>query len=158
MAPDPRSPINPIPVSHKPVTLPRSVRDVGHFVAWNALFGGVFLAMSLAAFVAFTGAGCTSTPSPDPDHGVSNASYRDCLTRTDTNLTQIVSKLTQLRDEDRARPLAIGGPRHSEDWWDAELREAIQTQKLVEATLSGSNVPAPSPLPTLPTGAPGPGK
>lgn len=156
MAPDPQSPVtHPQPVGRSsPLTGSRKPKvDVLYFLVWNAFFGLTLLVMACGASVAFS-MGCSSTPAPDPDHGVSSASYRQCLTRTDTNLKQLVAKIQALRDEDLKRPVVIGdlasGPRHSATWWEAELREATETLKLVEATLSGSNVqPTPAPTSTV---------
>lgn len=176
MAPDPTSPLHPIPVGRpsggggggnggvflfvgdRPPggVLERVCGDGLYFFLWNAAFVAIFAAMCLACAVAFTGlAGCASTPTPDPNNGVSPASYRQCLTRTDTNLDQALPKLEALAAEDLNRPVVIGdlssGSRHSAAWWEAELRELRQTSQLVKATLAGyATVPTPAPTSSPP--------
>lgn len=73
---------------------------------------------------------CTTVPNT----GVSLDSYRLAVTRADTNLSGIVAKLKALKADDQNQAT----PRHSTDWWDAQIGLADDTLHLLDATLSGS--------------------
>ncbi len=84
------------------------------------------LAMALPA--------CKSTPTVDPDNGVSTASYRQCIAKGESNLASISSRLQVAREQDQEKPI----PAHSVAWWDAQIDEVKETGNLFHSTLQGS--------------------
>lgn len=90
----------------------------------------------LAATFAAGLAACSSTPTPDPDHGVSPASYRSAIQQADTNVRQLVTKWRDLQAADQARPVAQ--QLRPASWWAAEIHEAEATERLLADTLLGS--------------------
>lgn len=75
------------------------------------------------------------TTTPDPDNGVSNASYRQCITRVETNTAAICSRLKVAKAQDLANPKPV----HASDWWDALIGEEQATDDLCVGTLKGAN-------------------
>lgn len=81
--------------------------------------------------------GC-STPTVDPDNGVSNASYRQAITTADKGVAQIVSRIRILKERDLEVTDTHRAPLHDADWWDAEIRLEESVRDLLEATLKGA--------------------
>lgn len=81
---------------------------------------------------------CTSPPTPDPDHGVSNASYRLCVDRAEKNMAGILKRLQAAEASDLANPKPV----HTQAWWDAQISEVSATDDLLRATLQGSTYTA----------------
>lgn len=97
----------------------------------------VFLYVVCLVFLALMPWGC-KTAQPDPDNGVSNASYRLAFTRTETNLDSVAARMEKAKADDLASP----SPAHSPAWWDAEIDELRETRKLLVATLQGATFTA----------------
>ncbi len=81
-------------------------------------------------------AGCAAR-APDPDHGVTSASYRQVIERAQVNVAQITSKLLELRDEDM--PARGTTPLRPTSWWSAEIRNATTTRNMLADALAGAN-------------------
>lgn len=92
--------------------------------------GMILLLLGVLALPACVG----STPTPDPNNGVSSASYRLAVDRADKNLSSVLVRLDMLRVDD----LSSAHPRHAKEWWDAQLVLIETTKDLLDATLQGS--------------------
>ncbi len=77
---------------------------------------------------------CTSTPTTDPDNGVSNVSYRLCITKVESNVASIASKMGVAKLQDQNSPTPV----HSAAWWDSLIGELRATDGLCVATLKGA--------------------
>lgn len=100
--------------------------------------GVVFLAVSIMV-------GCGSAPpAPDPNNGVSDASYRDALEKSQVNFEQLGAAFGDLKAKDASRGTSAMFPA---SFWDAEILLAKRGEKLCAATLQG-NVSAPTPAPS----------
>lgn len=82
--------------------------------------------------------GCTQPPTPDPDNGVSNASYRLAISRSEKNMAGVLSRLRTAEATDLANP----SPVHSKAWWDALVEEVTTTEGFLQATLQGATYTA----------------
>ncbi len=81
---------------------------------------------------------CTSPPTPDPDNGVSNASYRLVVTQGYKNLCDLWKRIVAAEAKDQASL----NPVHSKDWWDAQAQNVSATASLFGATLKGATYTA----------------
>ncbi len=98
----------------------------------------IFVAIAVAWSAVMVLTGCSSTPTPDPDNGVSNASYRIVITQSDKNIQGVLKRLRLAEISD----LASVKPVHTRDWWDAQVTVVAATEDLLESTLRGATYTA----------------
>lgn len=82
--------------------------------------------MKRLALVALLAVGCSSA-TVDPDNGVSNASYRQSVTKAEASLAAVVSRLERAQSRER-----------TEDWWTAQIVDLKAVRDQLHMTLQGS--------------------
>jgi hypothetical protein len=88
----------------------------------------------LLTFALVFSVACGST-TPDPDNGVSNASYRQAIAKSEKDIAHITSDMEKAALEDAVS----GAPVHSPVWWQALIDELASSRDLLHDTLLGSN-------------------
>lgn len=101
--------------------------------------------MRWSILVVFLLVGGCASPAPDPNNGVSDANYRRAIENSSVNLRGIVSRIEVLERDD----LSLPHPRHSAEWWDAQIGLARDTLDLLDGTLAGAS-PKPQPPKVVP--------